>query len=114
MSGIENRRQPAWLDHRRLRVGGGLPLLLILVCLASASIGRADEPPAKFKEMPVNPPAYRGWNKALHYPDTANVKLMLRGNVNLNVNQFDAFFNEVLLPQFTLAENIMVTDPQSK
>jgi hypothetical protein len=66
-----------------------------------ATVAQAAEPPP-YKEMPVDPPNYRGWNKARNCPQSSDPKAMLRGDADWNAAAFDPFFINILFPQFTL------------
>ena len=102
---------------------------LLGLCIAAAAAHAADPPANKYKEMLVDPPTMRGWNKARNCPQSADPKAMLRGDVRrLDPVVFDPFFNSILFPQFTLykdttddgtttlASNVlpMVEDPKDK
>lgn len=93
-------------------VGAGA---MLVWALGSAAVARADSP--AYDEMPVNPPSVRGWTKAKNYP--GDVRLMLHGDAGFDQASFDAYFNNVLFPQFTLYKEpgnvfIMATDVKDK
>jgi hypothetical protein len=96
------------------------------LCIVVATVAQAADPPV-YKEMPVDPPSTRGWNKARTCPQSADPKAMLRGDAPMDPVVFDPFFNSILFPQFTLyreedeagkpiGSNVlpMVEDPKDK
>ncbi|HEX3998582.1 MAG TPA: hypothetical protein VHX65_08545 [Pirellulales bacterium] len=113
---------------RRAAIRFWLPALGSLVGLAlvfgwwttAARVARAADPAAPYLEMPVDPPSLRGWNKASNASQNKDPRAMLRGDLDWNVVVFDAYFNNILFPQFTLYKEpganvlTMTEDPKNK
>ena len=74
---------------------------LLALCVVGATVAQAADA-LPYKEKPVNPPNLRGWNKARNCPQSTDPRAMLRGDMDWNATVFDAFFNDILFPQFTL------------
>lgn len=74
--------------------------VVLAACLLGATMARAADAP--YKEMPVDPPSLRGWDKARTSPQSNDPRAMLRGDAEMSPPVFDAFFNNILFPQFTL------------
>jgi hypothetical protein len=73
----------------------------LVCCIVAATVAHAADVP-KFDEMPVDPPNLRGWIKARNSTQAGNPRQMLHGDVGWNQAEFDAFFGNILFPQFTL------------
>ena len=97
------------------------------LCMVMATVVEAADPPI-YKEMPVDPPSIRGWNKARNCAQSSDPKAMLRGDAPMDPAVFDPFFNSILFPQFAslwgeideegtaIASNVLPTieDPKNK
>ena len=67
------------------------------LCLFAASTARAD-----YDEWIPDPPTIRDWNRARTCEQSSDPKKMLRAEADWNALVFDAYFNNILFPQFTI------------
>ena len=76
---------------------------LLAFCIVAPAIAQAAEPPSdKYDEMIPDPPSLRGWKRALQATQGSDARAMIRGDMDWNAAVFDAYFNNILFPQFTL------------
>ena len=84
----------------------------------------AEAPSQDYQEMVPDPPALRGWSRAIgHEPSLYGpVKQMVLGSTPFEAGDFDKFFTKQVFPQFTLYKvlpelnikgqtNVLVVDP---